>query len=664
MGSMRAAKTHRTRGLHVALGALLALAATGCSEHSESVHATLYTTWRSYSGGAHASQYSALDQINKSNVADLEVAWTFPTGERSFVFNPIVVDEVMYVLARDNEIVALDAQTGEELWAHPNEGTVGARGINYWQNAAGSDRRLLYLNAGFLTAIDAGTGATIADFGAGGRVDLRSALARGGRDIGGIRPLTTSNPGRVFEDLMIVSLPAQGAGYASTPGDVTAWDVRTGELRWVFHSIPHPGEFGYETWPEDAYRTGGGVHNWSELSVDEANGIAFIPFGSPRYDFYGGDREGDNLFGNSLVALNARTGERLWHRQLVRHDLWDYDLPQAPKLLTIKQDGREIEAVAQATKHGFLFVFDRHTGEPVWPIEDRPVPRSDVPGEHASPTQPFPTKPAPFAVQSFSASDVNPFLPEDEQLTLRERLRYSRNEGLFTPPSFVGSISMPGHNGGANWGGSAVDPIHGKLYVVSKNLPVMLRAEITDREPSVRSVVGSVVTPEQAAAARAEAQAAAANGAILIAAPYDFLRSPTNGMAAIKPPWSHITAYDLNMGEIEWRIPNGSTPGPGIPGDSGSHFPRGAPLATAGGLLFVATAQDRQLRAYDRDTGEVLWSQTLPTGSEGMPATYQIGGRQYLAVPVATGAGLFAPSSLTDQATAERAYIVYALPQR
>lgn len=656
---MHARLRRRNRALHATiLVAALPLCAAGCSDRPQP-----YTAWRTYSGGAHASQYSALEKIDKSNVANLEVAWTFPAGERSLVFNPIVVDAVMYVLARDNEIVALDAESGEELWAHANEGAVGARGINYWQNADGSERRLLYLDAGFLTAIDARTGATVADFGDHGRVDLRDALAVGGRDVSNVRPLTTSNPGRVFEDLMIVSLPAQGAGYQATPGDVTAWDVETGELRWVFHSIPHPGEFGYDTWPENAYKTAGGVHNWSELTVDEANGIAFIPFGTARYDFYGGNREGNNLFGNSLVALNARTGERLWHRQLVHHDLWDYDLPQAPKLLTIEHDGHKVDVVAQATKHGFLFVFDRLTGEPIWPIEERPVPQSDIPGEHSSPTQPFPTKPAPFAVQSFAAGDINPFLPEGERQTLRERLRNSRNEGLFTPPSFEGSISMPGHNGGANWGSSAVDPINGKLYVISKNLPVMLRAELADEEPSARVVVGSVVTAEQAAAARAEAEAAAAEGPILISVPYDFLRSPTNGMAAIGPPWSHIAAYDLNTGEIEWRIPDGATAGRGLPADSGAHFPRGAPLVTAGGLLFVATAQDRRLRAYDRDTGEVLWSQALPGGSEGIPATYQINGRQYLAVPVAAGAGLFAPSSVTDQPPGERAYIVYALPR-
>src|SRR6185503_19310425 len=382
-----------------------------------------YTTWNTYGGGGHSSQYSALNQINKSNVAKLEVAWSFPVGERSYVFNPIVVDRVMYVLARDNEIVALDAATGRELWARPHEGAVSARGINYWQNANGSDRRLLYLNAGMLTAIDARTGNIIESFGKQGRVDLRDGLARDGWDVTNVRPLHTSNPGRVIGNLMVVSLPAQGAGYQSTPGDVQAYDVVTGKLVWVFHSVPHEGEFGYDTWPKSGHSTAGGVHNWSELTVDEENGIVFVPFGTARYDFFGGNREGNNLYANSLVALDARTGKRLWHQQLVHHDLWDYDLPQAPKLLTIRDGRRMRQVVAQGTKHGFLFVFDRKSGEPVWPIEERRVPQSDVPGEHTSPTQPFPTKPAPFARQTFTEADINPYLADAEKEVLRQKLR-------------------------------------------------------------------------------------------------------------------------------------------------------------------------------------------------------------------------------------------------
>ncbi len=648
----------KRRGVTLAAGLAAALSAGAA-------HAQPYTTWRAYAGGAHSAQYSALDQINKSNVAELEVVWKFPAGERSVLFNPIVVDGVMYVLARDAEIVALDAASGRELWARPSEGRVGDRGINYWQSADGTDRRLLYIDGGFLTAIDARDGKAIPTFGDGGKVDLRTALAVGGRDISDVRPLFTSNPGRVFEDLMIVSLPAQGRGYKATPGDVTAWDVRTGELRWVFHSIPHPGEFGYDTWPEDAYRASGGVHNWSELTVDEENGIAFVPFGTARFDFFGGDRPGDNLFANSLVALDARTGKRLWHYQLVHHDVWDYDLPQAPKLLTIRRDGRPVDVVAQATKQGFLFVFERTTGEPIWPIEERPVPQSDVPGEHTSPTQPFPTKPPPFAKQSFTERDLNPFVPEAERETLLQRVRNARNDGLFTPPSLQGSIGMPGHLGGANWGSSAVDPLNGELYVVSRDLPVMLRLWLSDKDPTMPTAYGPVITPEQAAAALAEARAAAERGPVRYESAYDFIRSPANGMGPIAPPWSHITAYNLNTGEIKWRVPNGSTTGPGIPEGSGAHYARTMPLVTAGGLVFVATASDWRLRAYDRDTGEVLWSTVLPGGSEGIPATYELDGRQYLALPVGAGRGHFAPTLGESDGTpqGENAYVVFALPR-
>jgi quinoprotein glucose dehydrogenase len=473
-----------------------------------------------------------------------------------------------------------------------------------------------------------------------------------------VRPLNTSNPGRVFENLMIVSLPAQGAGYNSTPGNVGAWDIRTGELVWVFHAIPHPGEVGYDSWPEDAWLTAGGVHNWSEFTVDAINGIVFVPFGSPRYDFYGGDREGDNLFGNSLVAINARTGERLWHQQLVHHDLWDYDLPQAPKLLNLTVDGREVEAVAQATKHGFLFVFDRHTGQPVWENAERPVPQSDLPGERTAPTQLFPMELEPFAVQSFTADDINPFLPAAEQARLRELLARSRYEGPFTPPSFEGTIAMPGHNGGANWGGSAVDPVNGEFYVVSKNLPVMLRAAPTTTEPSAATNNGtSAPTAEQVAAMRAEAEAALAAGTLRYNVPYEFLL--VQGLSAAAPPYSHLTAYDLNTGHIKWRIANGSTPG--FPENSGAHMPRGAPLVTAGGLLFVATAQDRMLRAYDRETGAVLWSYELPNGSEGIPASYAVDGRQYLVVNASAGTGLF-PAPTVPQPPGDRVYMVFSLP--
>jgi len=624
----------------LALGMAALVAQSGGSRSSS---AKPYTTWTAYQGGSHSSQYSALDQINKSNVSRLDVAWTYPVNG-NITFNPIVVDNVMYVQGTGNAIVALDAATGKEIWRHANQGAIGARGLNYWESPDRSDRRLLYLNAGNLTAINAQNGETITSFGNNGRVDLRVALWREARN-----PLQTSNPGRVFENLVIISLPAQGAGYESTPADVQAYDVRTGKIVWVFHSIPHPGEFGYDTWPEGAYKKAGGVHNWSELTVDAANGIAFIPFGTARFDFYGGDRAGDNLFANSLVALDARTGKRLWHHQLVHHDLWDYDLPQAPKLLTLRQNGQNVDVVAQATKFGFIFVFERKTGKPIFPIEERPVPQSDVPGEQSSKTQPFPSKPAPFARQSFTEKDINPYLPEAEQELLRQRLRSVRNEGLFTPPSLEGSIELPGHNGGANWGSSAVDPLRGEFYVVAKNMPTLMRLILSNEEPTAGGALGGgaaspIITSEQKATLMAAAKEAAAKGPVRYTSPYDFMQSPTNGMTALGPPWSEITAYDLNTGAIKWRVPDGGVTAPpeaGLKADTGAHMPRGGPLVTAGGLVFVATASDRTVRAYDRDSGKVVWTKDLPTGSEGVPATYEVGGRQFIVFPVAAGAGLF-----------------------
>ena len=604
-----------------------------------------YTTWRAYGGGAHSSQYSALNQINKSNVSQLDVAWTYPVNG-TVIFNPIVVDDVMYLQGTGNAIVALDAATGKEMWQHANQGGIGARGFNYWESPDRKDRRILYLNAGHLTAINADNGETITSFGDNGRVDLRIALYRQAAN-----PLQTSNPGRIFENIMIVSLPAQGAQYDATPADVQAYDVRTGKLVWVFHSIPHAGEFGYDTWPPSHYKVGGGGHNWSEFTVDEENGIAFIPFGSPRFDFYGGDRPGSNLFGNSLVALDARTGRRLWHFQTVHHDLWDYDLPQAPKLLTIRQNGRNVDIVAQASKQGFLYVFERRTGRPIWPIEERPVPQSDVPGEWSSPTQPFPTKPAPFARQSFTAKDINPYLPAAERQALAERFKTLRNEGIFTPPSFEGSIQLPGHNGGANFGSSAVDPTRGEMYVVSKSLPTVLRIALPGQGGRAGGALGGggsgpSITPEQKAKMMAEAKELVAKGApVRFASPYEFMNNNSLSMAAIGPPWSEITAYDLNTGDIKWQVPAGQVNAPpelGVPANTGSHFPRSGPLVTAGGLVFLSTGSDRKLRAYDRETGKEVWSRDLPATSEGMPATYEVGGRQYIVVPVAAGTGQFA----------------------
>jgi glucose dehydrogenase len=638
-----------------------------------------HTTWRSYLGSPDSNQYSALKQISRYNVGKLDVAWSYPAGTGTVRFNPIVVDGMMYVLGANRAVVALDAATGKEIWTHANEGAVGDRGMNYWESKDRSDRRLFYMNVGFLTAIDARTGKSIPAFGTNGRVDVRIGLHR---DVTSVRPLQTGNPGRIFEDLIIMSLPAGGAAYVSNPGDVHAYDVRTGGLKWTFHSVPEQGEVGADTWPEGFLASGGGVHNWSELSVDEQRGIAYIPFGTARFDFYGGNRQGANLFGNSLVALDARTGKRLWHFQIVHHDLWDYDLPAAPKLLTVRHDGRNVDVAAQPTKQGFVFVFDRVTGAPLWPIEERPVPQSDVPGETSSPTQPFPTAPPPFARQSFTEKDINPFIPERDQARLRELLRSARNEGLFTPPSLQGSIELPGHNGGANWGSSAVDPTKGTMYIVNKNIPTLMKL-VPPGAPGPRARGGRGDAGGAAAAGgdgrggRGDAPAPgpegqgarggppapaapppnAGPGFVAYNSPYDFLLQ-SNGLSAIGPPWSHLTAYDLNKGTILWQIPDGEFPGLA----PGSHAPRGGPVVTGGGLIFVGTSTDRKLRAYDQDTGKVLWQRDLPAASEGVPAVYEVNGREFVAIAVG-GQGLFPPRVGDPPAPGASQYMVFALPK-
>lgn len=430
-----------------------------------------YTTWSDYGGSADSMQYSALTQIDRKNVGQLELAWFYPVPDRTgnFGFNPLVVDDVMYVLGRGNAIVALEAATGREVWSHvPEGGSPGNRGINYWESQDRSDRRLIFTAGGALRQIDARSGETIATFGIDGRVNMRE---------GPFRPLggPSGTPGRVFENLFITGSNT-GEGYGSPPGDIRAFDVRTGKLAWTFHTIPHPGEHGYDTWPEGAWKWAGGVNVWGEISIDEKRGIAYFPLGSPTHDMFGGDRRGANLFGNSLLALDARTGKRLWHFQTVHHDLWDYDLTTAPKLLTVRHNGQPVDIVAQPTKFGLLYVFNRITGAPLWPIEERPVPRSDVPGEEAWPTQPFPTHPPPFARLTFDPDDINPYVDDAERARLRRILQNARNEGLFTPPTLTrDQISIPGELGGSNFGGSAADPTTGWLYVRSADQPAIHR---------------------------------------------------------------------------------------------------------------------------------------------------------------------------------------------
>jgi quinoprotein glucose dehydrogenase len=592
-----------------------------------------HASWRDYGGAADSAQYSALKQIDRTNVAKLQVAWTYPTGDaQKYSFNPLMADGVLYVLARRNSIVALDAATGKELWAYtpdPPATIITSRGINYWESRDRTDRRLLFSANHQLQAIDARSGKPILSFGANGRVNLKEGL---GRDPGALKLVQSTTPGRVFEDLIILG-SATNEGYTSGPGDIRAFDVRTGRLVWTFHTIPHPGEFGYDTWPKDAWKTVGGANAWGEMTVDEKRGIVYIPTASAKYNFYGADRKGSDLFADCVLALDARTGKRLWHFQMVHHDIWDYDGATAPKLLTVRHEGKTVDIVAQPSKEGFLWVFDRVTGKPLWPVEERPVPKSDVPGEETWPTQPFPLKPPPFARQKFTADDLNPYLSAEDRARFRDEILSARNEGLFTPPGLRKTIEMPGNNGGGNWGGAAVDPGRGTLFIVSKDLPAILKLEPdkTAPEGTVRYVSGfNLVTG-------------------------------SNGLSPIAPPWTSLTAYDLNEGTIKWKIPLGDVPELAARGihDTGAHYPKVGPVATAGGLLFTGT-RDRKVRAFDVETGKLLWETEVAAAIEGMPAVYEIGGREFIVFCAAAQEGL----TPAGQKPIQGAYIAFALPRQ
>src|SRR5277367_4676453 len=607
----------------VALSAVLVGAVTWSgAQGTKQSHAT----WSTYLGNPDSSHYTALTQINRSNVDKLEVAWSYDSGnERAYEFNPIVIGNVMYVIAQHSDIVALDAATGKEIWRHhPN--SIGQRlevhrGINYWQSNDGTEKRLFIPFDNHLEAIDATNGELIKSFGDGGSVDLKVGL---GRDPKSMYQIQAGTPGQVFENLIIVGSET-GEDYGSPPGDIRAYDVRTGRMVWIFHTIPHPGEFGYDTWPKDAWKSAGGVNCWGEMSLDEKTGIVYIPTGAPVYDFYGADRKGNNLFADSLLALNAQTGKLVWYYQLIHHDLWDYDAMAAPQLLTVRHDGEDIPIVAQASKQGFVYVFNRATGKQLWPMEERAVPGSNMPGEEASPTQPFPVAPPPFARQAFTVADLNPYIlsPADRALW-KKVVENAVNHGLFTPPGVTDTIEMPGNHGGVNWGMTAADPANGTMYVVSMDIPAILKNE--RREPpslwqipsqAAPAVQGKAVYhvycerchgPERRGAPPAIpslVNAPSVFGAQTIkgvvnyglndmpafpdltdrllnnlllylgnpaSAPDPFVsrnEPPANTGASepvrywsgyglqpsiIRPPWSVITAYDLNRGVIKWQV--------------------------------------------------------------------------------------------------------------
>lgn len=454
----------------VSFGLALLLASGKASARS---HNSGNISWGYYGGSPDSMEYSPSKRIDRSNVNQLKLKWFVPASGPvgRFSFNPLVIDGVMYVVGQNDGIDALDATTGKQIWHHPVEdGQPTNRGFNRWFSKDGKDRRLIFAVDGYLQELDMKTGENIRSFGVNGKVNLREGL---GRDVSTVSEVQSGTPGRVFEDLLILG-SAPGEMYNSPPGDIRAYNVRTGKLAWTFHTVPHPGEFGYDTYPPDAYKYVGGNNAWGEISLDEKRGIIYIPLGSPTYDLYGADRIGANLFGDSLIALDAKTGKRLWHYQLVHHDLWDYDPTTGPKLLTVRHNGKRVDIVALATKFGFVYVFDRVTGKPLWPIEERPVPKSDMPGEQSWPTQPFPTAPPPFARQKVTVDDINPYLDAEEKARIREIVLNARNEGIFTPPAHNrDQIAVPGENGGANQGSAAGDPTTGMVYIKTYDAPTI-----------------------------------------------------------------------------------------------------------------------------------------------------------------------------------------------
>ncbi len=750
------------KGIRAAL--LVVCAAALISEHGHAQ--TDRRTWTDYGGGPDNARYFTLDQINKSTLDQLAAAWTYPTKDNvSYVFNPVVVDNVVYVLARNNSLVALDGTTGREIWIHEGLQGIAPRGINYWESGDRSDRRLLFQMNSYLQAIDARTGKSILTFGKEGAVNLREGL---GRDPATVVKTQSSNPGKIFENLIILG-SAPGENYMAPAGDLRAFDVVTGKLVWQFHTIPHPGEFGYDTWPPDAWKYIGGVNTWGEITVDPVRGIAYFPIGSPTYDFYGADRHGANLFGTSLLALNARTGQRLWHFQMVHHDLWDYDNTAAPQLTTVRRNGKSIDVVAQAGKTGFLYVFDRVTGEPLWPIKERRVPSSEIPGESAWPTQPFPTDPPPFAPQRFTAKDINPYiLTAEERDTWKTRIKNARNEGLFTPPSLKDTVSIPGAQGGANWGCTAADPSKGIVYVLSINVPSIYKlsteapapgggraggpaeiaqgrtlytqkcetchgadlrgsgnypslVDVTARmgpEPLRETIAGgrpgmpafnelsqsdldalaaflgspnagagrgrgagpgTPATPAGPVVASGGAPggrvvpSGRAGGMIGPAYPPDIkvpeVRMYTGyGMngTIVKPPYSTLTAYDLNNGTIKWQVPaGGDDPRAIAQGAKNTGFisQRTGIVTTSAGLLFHAGG-DGKLRVYDSDNGRVLWTGDMPAGSRGIPAMYEVNGRQFFVVNATSTIGSADTGVDQPQPPPVRAYVAYAMREK
>lgn len=673
-----------------------------------------YRGWAVYGGGSDQIRYSRLDQINRTNVRQLEIAWTFDAKETGGLqTNPIVVDGVLYTTTPRHRVLALDAATGAVRWRFDSGIPLSGphRGVTYW--ASGDDRRIFAGQSSFVYALHAESGVPIPEFGVDGRIDLREDLGRPAD----AQSITLTTPGIIYRDLLIVGglvaeeLPA-------SPGHIRAYDVRTGALRWIFHTIPQPGQFGYDTWPPDAWTYSGGANNWAGMAVDEARGIVYVPTGSASADFYGANRLGDNLFANSLIALDAASGTRLWHFQAVRHDIWDRDFPAPPSLVTVTRDGARIDAVAQTSKQGVIFLFDRVTGKSLFPIEYRRYPPSTVPGEVAAATQPLPLEPAPFSRQRLTERMLTKRTPEAHEAVL-DAFRTFRSDGAFVPFAVKqDTIIFPGFDGGAEWGGSAFDPGTGLLYVNANEMAWTGRLEPTPvgntarqvymracaachrdtlqgeppQMPSLVGIAGRQDSEEIAGVIRKGAGRMPGFPTLTddeVDALVQYLRTGDNreirdlspsplvlpyrstgyrkfldpdGYPAVEPPWGTLNAINLNTGEFAWTVPLGEYPelaAMGLKNTGSENY--GGPVVTAGGLLFIgATNFDRKFRAFDKATGELLWEASLPFSGNGTPATYEVGGRQFIVVPAGGGKS---PGQSGPAAESGGIYVAFALPR-